>query len=224
MKLVQNRKHGKFWTPEEDALLLENKHLTEKQVAELFAERFPHRTLSSIMNRKSLIGAGRYSGIKKRAWTEEDYAFMRANTHMTDAEMAAALGAGLTSLSSARKKADIRKVYHCVKCGVQLTQQGAYCKDHQFYTRRWAAYRDKSKNRGLEFDLPLQTFHALIESPCHYCGDEGGGIDRIDSSKGYTPNNTVSCCWVCNAMKNNHTTEVWLSHMQKIINRFGVSQ
>lgn len=203
---------------------MENKHLTEKQVAELFAERFPHRTLSSIMNRKSLIGAGRFSGQKRRTWTEEDYAFMRSHPEMTDADMARALGVRLGSLSSARKKADIRKVYHCARCGVRLTQQGLYCIDHQHLSRRWAQYRDKCKKRGFQFDLPLELFHDLMEGHCHYCGDEGGGIDRIDSSKGYTPDNTVSCCWVCNAMKSNHSTEVWIAHMKKVIERIGAGK
>lgn len=224
MKQKNAKRDPKFWTPEEDAFLMECRDLTERVAFEAFAEKFPGRTQSAIMNRKSHIGAGRYSGVKRRAWTEADYAFMRSNPQMTDAEMAAALGAGLSSLSNARKKADIRKVYHCKKCGDHMTQQGAYCKDHNYIARRWAQYRNKAKVRNLGFDLQLENFHSLLAGNCHYCGDAGGGIDRVDSSGGYTADNTVSCCWVCNAMKNSHTTEAWVAHMKKIINRMGEAQ
>lgn len=223
MKTLHKRPRADFWTPEEDALLMEHKHLTEKQVAELLADRFPTRSLSAIMARKSLIGAGRFSGQKRRKWTDADYEFMRANPHMTDAEMAEVLKARVPSLAAARKKADIRKVYHCVKCGVQLSQQGIYCTEHQKYARRWAQYRDKSKQREMDFELPLETFHALLDGNCHYCGEEGGGIDRVDSYIGYTPTNTVSCCWTCNAMKNSHSTADWVAHMRKVIDRIGAS-
>lgn len=202
---------------------MQHKDLTEKQVAEIFAERFPHRTLSSVMNRKSIIGAGRFSHQKRRNWTEADFEVMRANPDMTDADLAKMMGVRLGSLSSARKKADIRKVYYCVKCGEVISQQGIYCKEHRYFSKRWAQYRNKSQKRGMGFDLPLETFHSLIDGACHYCGDAGGGIDRIDSDKGYVVGNTVSCCWTCNAMKNNHPTEVWIAHMRKIIERFGVA-
>ena len=28
-----------------------------------------------------------------------------------------------------------------------------------------------------------------------------GGVDRVDSSKGYAPANAVTCCWGCNGAK-----------------------
>lgn len=32
-------------------------------------------------------------------------------------------------------------------------------------------------------------------------------LDRIDSSKGYTPSNIVLCCWGINSLKNSNTPE-----------------
>jgi hypothetical protein len=223
MKIPRSRPRANFWTPEEDALLLETKHMTEKQASDYLVDKLPNRTISAIRNRKSLIGAGRFSDQKRRKWTDADYEFMRANPHMNDAEMAEVLKARVASLAAARKKANIRKVHHCKKCGVQLSQQGVYCVDHQKYARRWAYYRNRAKTRGLDFDLPLEAFHALLDGACHYCGDEGSGIDRIDSTKGYTKENTVSCCWACNAMKSSHTTAAWVAHMRKVIDKIGAS-
>jgi 5-methylcytosine-specific restriction endonuclease McrA len=42
------------------------------------------------------------------------------------------------------------------------------------------------------------------------------GIDRIDSNKGYTMDNCVSCCWTCNRMKGNMTQQNFLEHISKI--------
>jgi hypothetical protein len=42
------------------------------------------------------------------------------------------------------------------------------------------------------------------------------GIDRIDSSRGYTPENTVPCCSTCNLMKSDSTHEAFLAHIEAI--------
>jgi hypothetical protein len=56
--------------------------------------------------------------------------------------------------------------------------------------------------------------------PCFYCGssyDERlNGLDRIDSSKGYTDDNTVSCCSTCNCMKSSLPLNSFLYHVLKI--------
>ena len=46
--------------------------------------------------------------------------------------------------------------------------------------------------------------------PCTYCGHEigetGSGLDRKDSSIGYTDSNTVACCGGCNVWKSSNRT------------------
>lgn len=205
------------WTPQEDALLLENKHLTVPQAIELFAKRFPDRTAVAIKNRRWKLKAGRFTDTKRRLWTEADFAFMRDNPNLTDTEMAYRLGAKLSALTAARKRADIRKVYRCHKCDVLIGFQGVYCIEHQSYARKLAAYHDKAKKRGFEFSLSRDAFHDLLEGNCHYCGGTGGGIDRVDSKIGYVQDNTVSCCWSCNAMKSNVPYDAWIEHIKKII-------
>ena len=74
-----------------------------------------------------------------------------------------------------------------------------------------------AKARKLSFSLSFDEFFALISRPCHYCGAapvqlatpkrrdkrEAGynGIDRVDSNVGYTIENSVPCCKVCNIAK-----------------------
>jgi hypothetical protein len=62
-----------------------------------------------------------------------------------------------------------------------------------------------ARRRKLDFNIS-ESFHSeLIQQPCHYCDGPlnltGCGMDRVDSSKGYTETNVVSCCGSCNTMK-----------------------
>jgi len=80
------------------------------------------------------------------------------------------------------------------------------------------AYKDGAKRKNIDFCLDNDYFFYLTQQDCFYCGrhpirvrksrnDNGdflyNGIDRIDSSKGYTKDNCVSCCTICNIAKNN---------------------
>jgi hypothetical protein len=65
--------------------------------------------------------------------------------------------------------------------------------------------RDTAKLRGLLVTITKDDYAQLITKPCHYCGgflpSSGHGIDRIDSSFGYIPDNCRPCCSVCNYAK-----------------------
>ncbi len=201
------------WTESELAVLRQNTHATNEEMATLL----PGRTESAINNKRKAMRLGRTAGLPRRLWSDEELQFMRANPQMTDAEMARALGVRLGSLSTARKKADIRKAYMCVKCGVSLGSQGKWCSEHNTAARRWSQYANKAKSRGLDFGLTHDDLHQLLDENCTYCGGDGGGIDRQDSSKGYVLGNVTPCCWRCNAMKNDMPLDEWLAHMKKIL-------
>jgi hypothetical protein len=75
-------------------------------------------------------------------------------------------------------------------------------------------YRVNARNKGRKFELTREEFESLVSSPCHYCGEPPSlrnvstatkvplnGIDRLDSSGGYLPENVVTCCSICNNMK-----------------------
>ena len=96
----------------------------------------------------------------------------------------------------------------------------------------FAAYRGRDERRGTKFSFTLEEFSAKIIQDCYYCDTNGGaiskglgktsgdfpytGLDRIDSSEGYSPENTVPCCKVCNTMKNTLTQEEFLAHINLI--------
>lgn len=60
------------------------------------------------------------------------------------------------------------------------------------------AYKSNAKSRGLRWELSDKQFLMLVTNKCSYCGsiseNKFNGIDRIDSSKGYTIDNCTSCC------------------------------
>jgi len=79
--------------------------------------------------------------------------------------------------------------------------------------RRFTEAKHTAKKREIIWDLTLEEYSALITIPCHYCENKLGqpvkrsiGLDRLDSNKGYEPNNVVSCCYVCNCIKNEFLT------------------
>ena len=75
---------------------------------------------------------------------------------------------------------------------------------------RWKKAKLSAKNRKKNWELNQKDYEELISDTCFYCSDElgqasetGVGLDRVDSSLGYTYDNCVPCCGVCNSIKNN---------------------
>ena len=101
-------------------------------------------------------------------------------------------------------------------------------------------YRTGALSRGHVFELTLKEVEKLLYSDCAYCGDSPSdikyfntknngkdqthfiltnGIDRVDNTKGYTLENCVPCCKMCNQLKSNHTLEAFFEKISKINNK-----
>ncbi len=102
--------------------------------------------------------------------------------------------------------------------------------------RLFNAKRAGAKRRDLLFALDLDQFVALAQSPCAYCGTgpanvariKGAGyeffvpysgIDRVDNTRGYEPDNVVSCCGACNTAKSERSVADFIAHAQRIVER-----
>lgn len=60
----------------------------------------------------------------------------------------------------------------------------------------------KRKNKNIQFDLTKEQVEDMCKKPCYYCNKPRClGVDRVDNSKGYTMDNCVPCCGICNRMK-----------------------
>ena len=81
-------------------------------------------------------------------------------------------------------------------------------------------YKGSAREKGLEFTLTSEEFFELVNGVCYFCGGEGYGIDRLDSSVGYKKENCVSCCTMCNLMKLTNTVEDFVEKCRKITNNF----
>ena len=87
----------------------------------------------------------------------------------------------------------------------------------------YARYRNDANRRSRKFDFELtfSEFVSLINSSCFYCGKENcRGVDRYDSSLGYTVENAVPCCGRCNEIKNDATVKELYRHLAKMVKHF----
>lgn len=74
----------------------------------------------------------------------------------------------------------------------------------------------RAELKGTTEFLTFEEFSNYLCQSCFYCGEQSTGLDRVDSSKGYNPDNIVSCCGTCNMMKFNYNQNFFLSHIEKI--------
>jgi len=98
----------------------------------------------------------------------------------------------------------------------------------------YSYYTRNAIKRNLEFLLSKEEFRLFTQQKCFYCGkppamivkrDSTGktngsylhnGIDRLDSKLGYTLNNCVSCCKICNRAKCNLDLQEYLNWLEGI--------
>jgi hypothetical protein len=93
-------------------------------------------------------------------------------------------------------------------------------------------YKTHASERNLVFELDQTQFRTMTKKNCFYCGDEpktlfkpkaphGGylsnGVDRKDNNIGYTTENSVTCCRVCNQMKSDRSYDGFIARCERII-------
>lgn len=85
---------------------------------------------------------------------------------------------------------------------------------------RMRSYIGRANKKGYSFTLTREEFEQLVSQCCVYCGNPGGSIDRIDSSQGYTPENSQPTCGQCNKMKLTLSHEQFIALIKQIASRF----
>lgn len=114
---------------------------------------------------------------------------------------------------------------------------------------RFTTLRSNAKSRGIAVDLTMEKFVEYSKLNCFYCLSDPkptnpfasagptyrkystwefrkdvvvyvNGLDRIDSSLGYTEENIVSCCETCNFMKSDLTYGEFMNHIEKLYHNF----
>ena len=101
-------------------------------------------------------------------------------------------------------------------------------------------YKVGARDRNLEWSLTDEQVKRLITQPCYYCGAKPRlhsdfiasytcngnflytGIDRVNNSKGYSPDNVVSCCSLCNYMKQTISQDLFKKQIANIYNHLNL--
>ena len=95
----------------------------------------------------------------------------------------------------------------------------------------YTGYKSSAKKRHISFNLSKVDFKKLCLDKCFYCNCAPrnilgswlisgtftyNGIDRVNNTLGYSIDNCVPCCKICNFMKKNLTQEEFLNHVESI--------
>jgi hypothetical protein len=108
-------------------------------------------------------------------------------------------------------------------CGCKSTRGDNSAKRYM-----WNTYHNGALRRGLTFRLSLNEMWKIMQKSCYYCNAPpmerklshrgnpksrqhffANGIDRVDNTKGYTSDNCVPCCAICNLAKSKMSLSVF---------------
>lgn len=131
-------------------------------------------------------------------------------------------------------------------CGCGLDNVGFTKEQRRTFNSRLNSYKNGAKNRNLDWELSYEDFFNLTQANCTFCGLKPkkinyfanapslkkespnrnwdkytinfNGVDRLDNSKGYTLENSVSCCIYCNRAKSDLSLDEFKERIKKIYN------
>lgn len=128
----------------------------------------------------------------------------------------------------------------CISCGCAKKEYINRRSGEAPLKNNYSRYKHGAIERKLEFKISLEQFKIIITQNCHYCGiipnnkkyayhrtryskgkesDEyiiAHGIDRKDNNKGYTIENCLPCCKMCNGMKSKLSYNDFIEQIKKI--------
>ena len=113
----------------------------------------------------------------------------------------------INGLKLCRKCNQTKSLLEFSNCKTLTHNKGKYCKEcmkayHHSLNGRYSTYKTMAKKKQRIFQLSIDEFDILTKSKCVYCGSIGvNGIDRVDNNIGYVSNNCITCCKICNFMK-----------------------
>ena len=119
----------------------------------------------------------------------------------------------------------------CRKCGPLISTTNHLHTGEAACNEVISSYTKGARVRSIEWALTREQAKDLFSGLCFYCGTEPtnvffrkilngkfiyNGIDRVDSSLGYTIDNCVSCCTTCNYMKRSLSLDNFTKHVKRI--------
>ena len=111
-------------------------------------------------------------------------------------------------------------------CDEYTISKYRHCREHTEASpeRRFSHIKRTAKIRKMPFNMSFKQFYMLIlPNVCYYCKGKltgtGGGLDRLDSYKGYVKGNVVACCLECNVVKSNLLTDKEMLEVTKLLKK-----
>ncbi|MDD5013905.1 MAG: hypothetical protein PHW73_02240 [Atribacterota bacterium] len=101
-----------------------------------------------------------------------------------------------------------------------LSYRREYYKNRLSLGVQYGRLKASAKERNYLVSINSEEFEKIVLENCYYCNEseKRRGIDRLNSKEGYTKENSVPCCKICNYMKRSLTKEEFLNHINKIYN------
>ena len=115
-------------------------------------------------------------------------------------------------------------------CGCLKRETNCQGKDWDDSARSWL-FATRRSQTSRPWHLSEEQFFILIAGDCHYCRVPPAqrfyekrrrgfclynGLDRVDNSEGYTLENVVSCCVVCNKAKGTMSYEDFMTYLRRV--------
>lgn len=127
---------------------------------------------------------------------------------------------------------------NCHKCALKASGKSRILPNHgAAINHAYHCYKQSAIERNFSFKLSKKRFIKFTKQNCHYCGispyaiyghyrhnknkADGwkyNGIDRKDNKLGYTLDNSVTCCKICNRAKSGMPYEQfmdWINQVKK---------
>jgi len=124
-------------------------------------------------------------------------------------------------------------VTQCKSCGYASRKQSQ--RRFSVYERLFNLYiLGRARKRKIPVSLSVSDYEKICGMDCHYCGKHPElievyknkysksetkyrqGVDRIDSSLGYSKLNTVPCCKFCNFAKSTLTVKQFIDNITRV--------
>jgi len=122
----------------------------------------------------------------------------------------------------------------CQDCHGKSSRTGTAAQTDVLYHYTWRANK-----KGLVWELSRDQFLDITQKPCHYCGAAPHkrnrksygefvytGIDRKNNEDGYTLENSLPCCEVCNYAKRDMDYDdflSWIGNIKSFSTEYGMS-
>lgn len=131
------------------------------------------------------------------------------------------------AVRSSRLRPNHRRSCGCAKSGPAT----GYVPGQAAFGVLMTEYRRGARDRSLSWDLTREEFKHMTSLDCHYCGtapsravgcspNSGAyvcnGIDRVDSSRGYSLDNCVPACKICNFAKRDMSYDDFLAWIARL--------